>query len=70
MAVFAHHTEAFFKVEILGRDFPDGMTEHAIMLGLSAVLLALVSYGAYAAVRDCRRWLRKPTASPSQTTGG
>ena len=65
MSLFAHHAEAVFKVEILGRDYPDGMTEHAVMIGLAAVVLAAVSYGLYAAVRDCRRWLRKaPVARP------
>jgi hypothetical protein len=69
MALFAHHTEAFFKVEIMGRDYPDGMAEHVIMFGLTAVLLVLVCYGAYAAVRDCRRWLTKPASSSSETAG-
>mgnify|MGYP000187150000 CR=1 FL=1 len=27
MTVFAHHAEAYFEMEIMGRSFPDGMTE-------------------------------------------
>ena len=26
--LFAHHTEAFLQIEVMGRNFPDGMTEH------------------------------------------
>jgi hypothetical protein len=63
MALFAHHTEAFFKIEIMGRDYPDGMAEHVILFGLTALVVVLVCYGAYAAVRDCRRWLRRPASS-------
>ena len=34
-SLFAHHAEAFFKVEINGRDYPgDGMTEHAIFAAM------------------------------------
>jgi len=33
MTLFAHHAEAYFAVEINGRSFPDGMTEHAIVIG-------------------------------------
>jgi len=56
MALFAHHTEAFLQVEILGRSFPDGMTEHALAFGVSAVALGLMAYGAFCAVRDLLRW--------------
>jgi hypothetical protein len=59
MALFAHHTDAFLEVEVLGRKFPGGMTEHALVFGLSAVVLGLVAYGAFAAVRDLRRWRRR-----------
>ena len=40
-SLFAHHAEAFLKVEINGRDYPDGMTEHVIFyaLGVSALIL-------------------------------
>jgi hypothetical protein len=55
MVMFAHHTEAVFKVEIMGREFPNGMTEHVITFGLAAALFALAAYGAFAALRDWRR---------------
>jgi hypothetical protein len=60
MTLFAHHADAFLEVEVMGRKFPDGMTEHAVVFGVVAVLLALVSYGMYSAIRDWRRWQRKP----------
>jgi hypothetical protein len=52
MTLFAHHAEAFLQIEINGRSFPDGMTEHALALGFGAVALALMAYGTYAAIRD------------------
>jgi hypothetical protein len=60
LSLFAHHAEAFFKVEINGRDYPDGMTEHAIFAGIMITALVLMSYGLYAGVRDYLRWKRKP----------
>jgi hypothetical protein len=63
MALFAHHAEAVFKVEILGREFPNGMTEHVIGFGLAAAVVALAAYGAFAALRDWRRSrARRPVA--------
>ncbi len=58
LSLFAHHAEAFFKVEIAGRDYPDGMTEHVIFITLGVAALALMGYGLYSAVRDIRRWKR------------
>ena len=58
--LFAHHAEAFFKVEINGRDYPDGMTEHVVMAGIAITALVLMSYGIYAGVRDFLRWKRRP----------
>ncbi len=52
MTVFAHHAEAFLAIEIYGRPFPDGMTEHGLVLGFAAAVAALTVYGAFAAVRD------------------
>lgn len=53
--VFGHH----IGVELFGREFaPETPLEHAVMFGVTAVVLALVVYGAYAAVRDVRSWLR------------
>jgi hypothetical protein len=57
MVVFGHHTDGFFQMEIMGRQFPNGMTEHALAFGTAAVVLVLVGYGAYAVLRDTRRWL-------------
>ncbi len=59
MIVFGHHTEGIFQIEILGREFPDGMTEHALAFGATAVVVALVVYGVWAAVRDTRSWLKR-----------
>ena len=49
MHLFTHHTEAFFQIEINGRAFPDGMTEHFLALGITAFVLGLMAYGAFAA---------------------
>jgi hypothetical protein len=57
MVVFGHHTDGFLQMEIMGRQFPNGMTEHALAFGAAAMVLGLVGYGAYAALRDTRRWL-------------
>lgn len=59
-SLFAHHAEAFFKVEINGRDYPDGMTEHVIMAGIAITVLVFMGYGIFASVRDFRRWKRRP----------
>lgn len=59
MVLFGHHTEAFVQIEILGRPFPTGPMEHGIALGVTAIALLLILYGAYAAVRDLRRRLRR-----------
>jgi len=60
--VFGHHTEGYFQIEIMGKDFPDGPTEHAIAFGVSGVALLLMAYGAYAFVRDLFRWRRRRRA--------
>jgi hypothetical protein len=60
LRLFAHHAEAFFKVEINGRDYPDGMTEHVVMAGVAITVLVFMSYGIYAGVRDFLRWKRRP----------
>ena len=62
-SLFAHHAEAFFKVEINGRDYPDGMTEHVIFFALAAAVLTFMSYGIYAGIRDYRRWKRSPAVA-------
>ncbi len=53
MNLFAHH----IAVEILGREFsPETPLDHVMVFGVSGVLLALMVYGAYAALRDLKRW--------------
>lgn len=62
LCLFAHHAEAFFSIEINGRDYPNGMTEHVIMAGIAITVLVFMSYGIYAGVRDFRRWKRGAVA--------
>jgi hypothetical protein len=58
MMVIAHH----IGVEILGREFsPETPAEHALVFGITGIMLALMLYGAYAAVRDLRRWRQART---------
>ena len=61
-SLFAHHAEAFFNIEINGRDYPDGMTEHVILAGVAIATLVLMSYGTYAGIRDVLRWKRRAVA--------
>ncbi len=61
-SLFAHHAEAFIAIEINGRDYPDGMTEHVIFFALAATAMTLMTYGIYAGIRDFRRWKRSPAA--------
>ena len=63
LSLLAHHAEAFFKVEINGRDYPDdGMTEHVIFFGIVIAVLVFMSYGIYAGIRDIRRWKSTPAS--------
>lgn len=64
MSLFAHHV----GVEFFGHEFaPETPMEHVMAFGITGVFLALVAYGAYAGVRDLRRWLHvrrgRPTAA-------
>jgi hypothetical protein len=59
MPLFAHHTQGYFEVEIMGQPFPDGPTEHALAFGGTALALVLMLYGLYALVRDCWRWRQR-----------
>jgi hypothetical protein len=64
MTLFAHHARGIIDLEVMGYDLtPDGMTEHVIAFAIAAVLLALLSYGAYAAVRDFLGWRRRRVAA-------
>jgi hypothetical protein len=58
-SLFAHHAKSFFALEINGREYPDGMTEHVIGIALGVFALVLMSYGLYAGIRDVLRWRRK-----------
>jgi hypothetical protein len=49
----------YLEVEVMGREFPDGPTEHALAFGGTAVAAALMLYGLYAAVRDVLRWRQR-----------
>ena len=59
MVLLAHHTEGFLQIEIMGQPFPTGPMEHGIAFGVTGIALLLIVYGAYAGVRDLRRWLRR-----------
>ena len=64
MSLFAHH----IGVEIMGREFsPETPMEHFAVFSIGGVLLALLVYGAYAALRDIRQWrhvTKEPVATP------
>jgi hypothetical protein len=64
MLLFGHHTKGMLglEIEINDQPFPDGPTEHVIVLVVLAVVLVLCSYGAYALVRDVWRWRRGAVA--------
>ena len=61
--LFGHHTQGYLEVEIMGRPFPDGPTEHALAFGGTALAAALMLYGLYAAVRDVLRWRHRRARS-------
>jgi hypothetical protein len=61
MRLFAHHAEGVLQslgldIDINGEPFPNGPTEHVIALVVVLVMTGLMAYGAYALVRDWRRW--------------
>ncbi|MFM8538636.1 MAG: hypothetical protein ACKOES_11290 [Planctomycetaceae bacterium] len=63
MPLVAHHVEInLFDLIVIE---PETMPEHAVLAAVSAVLVALVCYGARAAIRDMRSWLerRRDTAA-------
>ncbi len=61
MILFGHHAKSMLglEIEINEQPFPDGPTEHVIVLAVLVVVLVLMSYGAYAMVRDARRWWKR-----------
>jgi hypothetical protein len=61
MQLFGHH----ISLEIFGTEFaPESTLEHVMAFGITGVVLALTIYGAYAAIRDLRRWLRRERQQP------
>ncbi|HYT93214.1 MAG TPA: hypothetical protein VEL76_31135 [Gemmataceae bacterium] len=61
MQLFGHH----IAVEIFDYEFsPQTTLEHVMAFGIMGVVLALMGYGAYAAVRDFRRWRRRERQQP------
>ena len=68
MVVFGHHTDGFLQMEIMGRQFPDGMTEHALAFGAAAVALVLVGSGACAVLRDTRHRLARRRTNLTSAT--
>src|SRR5262245_45349347 len=60
--LFAHHAHGFLEIEVMGREFPDGPTEHILVAVVAVVVLSLMAYGAFAAVRDLWRWRRQRPA--------
>jgi hypothetical protein len=61
MPLFGHHMHGYLEVQVMGREFPDGPTEHALAFGGMAVAAALMLYGLIALLRDVLRW-RKPAS--------
>jgi hypothetical protein len=59
MTLFGHHMNGFLQIEIMGREFPDGPTEHYLAFAATVVVLVLVGYGAFAMVRDFLAWRKK-----------
>lgn len=57
--MFAHH----IGVEFFGHEFaPETPGEHVMVFGITLIVLGLMSYGAWALVRDVRAWrLRRAT---------
>jgi hypothetical protein len=56
MGILAHH---FVELEVLGRRLPVGPAEHAIAYVATGLAVLLMAYGAYAGVRDLRRWRQR-----------
>ncbi|MDB5307813.1 MAG: hypothetical protein JWO38_2015 [Gemmataceae bacterium] len=71
MSLFGHHAEAYFQIEINGRGFPDGMTEHALAIAVAVVAIGVMGYGIFSAVRDLIRWrTRRASAATGLVRAG
>jgi hypothetical protein len=64
--LFAHHTHGFLEIEIMGRPFPDGPTEHLLAFGVSIAAAVLMVYGLFALVRDTARRVRGRACSQAR----
>ncbi|MCI0456217.1 MAG: hypothetical protein L0Z62_04455 [Gemmataceae bacterium] len=66
-SAFAHHTKSWFglEIEINEQPFPDGMFDHAVLLGG----MVLMAYGAFALLRDVVRWRRARKARQAASAG-
>jgi len=60
MSLFAHHAKSMLglEIEINDQPFPDGPTEHIVVLVVLVLIVVLSSYGAFALIRDVLRWRR------------
>lgn len=58
MRLWAHHMEDLGGgINIFGTNLtPETPMEHAVFFAIVTVVLGLMCYGAYAALRDLRRW--------------
>jgi hypothetical protein len=59
LPLFGHHMEGYLQVEVMGREFPDGPTEHVVALAVTVLGLGLMLYGLYSLVRDVLRWRQR-----------
>jgi hypothetical protein len=58
--LFGHHAKGILEIEVMGHDLgPDGPMEHVIALIITLIVVGLMSYGLYAAVRDWLRWRQR-----------
>ena len=54
------HPSKDIDIEIFGYEIaPEGPTEHAIAFAVAGLALFLIGYGAFAVVRDLRRWRQR-----------
>ncbi len=64
MHLFGHHATGYLEmlgldIEVNGRDFPDGATEHVVALVVLVAVVVFMSYGIFAMIRDFIRWRQR-----------
>ncbi len=64
MGLFGHHATGVMKsigleIEVNDKPFPDGPTEHVVVLVVLVFMLILMSYGVFAIIRDLVRLGRR-----------